>query len=52
MAAFTQSQKLLVSAGAGALTGAALLTVLGANVFTIADADATAMDSDAMFDSI
>ena len=44
MAAFTQSQKLLVSAGAGALTGAALLTVLGANVFTIADADATAMD--------
>src|SRR4029079_12552336 len=29
---------------AGALTGAALLTVLGANVFTIADADATAMD--------
>src|SRR5689334_19111292 len=42
MATFTRSQSLLVSAGAGALAGAALLTVLGANVFTIADADATA----------
>jgi tetratricopeptide (TPR) repeat protein len=44
MAAFTRSQSLLVSAGAGALAGTVLLTVLGANVFTIADADATAMD--------
>ena len=42
MATFTRSQRLLVSAGAGALTGAALLTVLGGNILTVADAGATA----------
>src|SRR6185312_6985283 len=44
MATFTRSQSLLVSAGAGALSGAALLTVLGGNIFTVADAGATAID--------
>ncbi|HET9412765.1 MAG TPA: hypothetical protein VFO74_01415, partial [Pseudolabrys sp.] len=42
MATFTQTQRLLVSAGAGALAGAALLTVLGGNILTVADAGATA----------
>src|SRR6186713_79524 len=44
MATFTRSQSLLVSAGAGALSGAALLTVLGGNIFTVAGAGAIAMD--------
>ena len=44
MATFTRSQRLLVSAGAGALGGAALLTVLGGNIFTLAGAGATAAD--------
>jgi tetratricopeptide (TPR) repeat protein len=44
MATFTRSQTLLASAGAGALSGAALLTVLGGNIFTLAGAGATAMD--------
>ena len=44
MATFTRSQSLLVSAGAGALGGAALLTVLGGNIFTLAGAGATAAD--------
>src|ERR1044071_1359489 len=43
MATFTRSQKRLVSAGAGALSGAALLTVLCGNIFTV-DAGATAVD--------
>jgi tetratricopeptide (TPR) repeat protein len=44
MATFTRSQSLLVSAGAGALSGAALLTVLGGNILAVAGADATTMD--------
>jgi tetratricopeptide (TPR) repeat protein len=44
MATFTRSQSLLVSAGAGALTGAALLTMLGGNILTVAGAGATTMD--------
>ena len=44
MATFTQSQRLLLSASAGALTGAALLAALGGNILTVADAGATAMD--------
>ena len=44
MATFTQSQRLLVSASAGALTGAALLAALGGNILTVADAGAAAMD--------
>jgi hypothetical protein len=44
MATFTRSQKLLASAAAGTLGGATLLTVLAGNVFTIADASATAAD--------
>src|SRR4029078_6414058 len=44
MATFTRSQSLLVSAGAGALSGAALLTVLAGNIFTVADSGATAID--------
>ena len=43
MATFTRSQSLLVSAGAGALSGAALLTMLGGNSFTLG-AGAIAMD--------
>jgi len=42
MATFTRSQRVLVSVAAAALSGAALLTVLPGNVFTIADASATA----------
>ena len=34
MATFTRSQRLLVSAGAGALSGAALLAALGGNIST------------------
>src|SRR6185295_13213630 len=41
---FARSPGLLVSAGAGALSGAALLTVLGGNIFTVAGAGATAID--------
>jgi tetratricopeptide (TPR) repeat protein len=44
MATFTRSQSLLVSAGAGALSGAALLTVLGGNILAVAGADAITMD--------
>jgi tetratricopeptide (TPR) repeat protein len=44
MATFTRSQRLLASAGAGALSGAALLTMLGGNSFTLAGAGAIAMD--------
>ena len=44
MATFTRSQRLLFSAGAGALGGAALLTVLGGNIFSLAGAGATAGD--------
>jgi tetratricopeptide (TPR) repeat protein len=44
MAEFTRSQRLLASAGAGALSGAALLTMLGGNSFTLAGAGAIAMD--------
>ena len=44
MATFTRSQRLLTSAGAGALSGAALLTMLGGNSFTLGGADAIAMD--------
>ncbi|MGB8431231.1 MAG: hypothetical protein WCE72_15540, partial [Pseudolabrys sp.] len=41
---FTRSQRLLVSVGAAALGGAALLTLLGGNIFTLAGAGATALD--------
>jgi len=44
MATFARSQRLLVSAGAGAFGGAALLTVLGGNLFTLAGTGATATD--------
>ena len=44
MATFARSQRLLISAGAGALGGAALLTVLGGNFFTLAGTGATATD--------
>ena len=44
MATFARSQRLLFSAGAGALGGAALLTVLGGNIFSLAGAGATASD--------
>src|SRR6478736_6353981 len=42
MATFTRSQKLLVSAGAAALGGSALLVLLAGNLVTVADAGATA----------
>jgi tetratricopeptide (TPR) repeat protein len=45
MATFTQSQKLLVSAGAGAFGGAAALILLAGNIVTIAGAGATAADA-------
>jgi tetratricopeptide (TPR) repeat protein len=44
MATFTRSQKLLVSAGAAALGGAALVTLLAGNIVTLAGAHATAVD--------
>ena len=44
MATYTQSQRLMLSASAGALTGAALLAALRRNILTVADAGATAMD--------
>ena len=45
MATFTRSQKLLVSAGAGAFGGAAALILLAGNIVTIAGAGATAADA-------
>ena len=51
MATFTRSQKLLVSAGAGAFGGAAALILLAGNIVTIAGAGATAADaSSPLFD--
>ena len=44
MATFTRSQRLLVSAGAAALGGTALATLLVGNIVTLAGADATAVD--------
>jgi len=44
MATFSPSQKLLVSAGAAALSGAALVTLLAGNVITLAGAGATDVD--------
>jgi len=41
MATFTRSQKLLVSAGAAALGGSALLVLLAGNIVTVAGADTT-----------
>ena len=45
MATFTRSQKLLVSAGAGAFGGAAALILLAGNIVTIAGAGATAAEA-------
>src|SRR5436190_21964704 len=42
MATFTRSQRLLVSAGAAALGGTALLLLLAGNIVTLAGARATA----------
>jgi tetratricopeptide (TPR) repeat protein len=44
MATFTRSQRLLVSAGAAALGGTALATLLVGNIVTLAGAGATAVD--------
>src|SRR5947208_8622829 len=44
MATFTRSQRLLVSAGAAALGGAAPVTLLAGTIFTLAGAGATAVD--------
>src|SRR5262249_10283252 len=44
MATFARVQRLLASTAVAALGGATLLTVLAGNVFTIADASATAAD--------
>lgn len=44
MATFTRSQRVLVSAGAAALGGAALVTLLAGNIVTLAGARATAVD--------
>jgi tetratricopeptide (TPR) repeat protein len=52
MATFTRSQRLLVSAAAAALGGATLLTALAGNVFTIADASATAADVSPAFGGV
>ena len=49
MATFTRSQRLLVSAGAAALGGAALVTLLAGNVVTLAGAGATALDTSPPF---
>ncbi|MET0719305.1 MAG: hypothetical protein ABWY64_00485, partial [Tardiphaga sp.] len=49
MAAFTRSQSLLVSAGAAALGGAALATLLAGNIVTLAGAGATAVDRSVTF---
>ncbi|WP_291861877.1 tetratricopeptide repeat protein [Bradyrhizobium sp.] len=45
MATFTRSQRLLVSAGAAGLGGAALVTLLAANIVTHAGAGATAAET-------
>ncbi|MGA8956333.1 MAG: hypothetical protein WB503_13155, partial [Pseudolabrys sp.] len=52
MATFTRSQGLLVSAAATALGGATLLTALAGNVFTFADASATAADVSPAFGGV
>jgi tetratricopeptide (TPR) repeat protein len=44
MATFTRSQRLLVSAGAAALGGAGLLTLLGGNIVALTGAGAIALD--------
>jgi tetratricopeptide (TPR) repeat protein len=44
MTTFTRSQRLLVSAGAAALSGAALLTLLAGDTLTLAGTGATAAD--------
>ena len=44
MATFTQSKRLLASAGAAALGGSALVTLLSGNIITLAGAGAPAMD--------
>src|SRR5215218_8765996 len=49
MATFSPSQKLLVSAGAAALSGAALVTLLAGNVITMAGASATDVDMSQTF---
>ena len=49
MATFTRSQRLLVSVGAVAFGGTALLTLLTGNVFTLAGAGATAVDTSSPF---
>src|SRR5258708_5617442 len=47
MATLTRSQKLLASAGAGALGGAAALVLLAGNIVTVEGAGATAADASA-----
>src|ERR1700733_3385916 len=47
MATLTRSQRLLVSAGAAALGGTALATLLVGNIVTLAGAGATAVDRSA-----
>ena len=49
MATFTRSQKLLVSAGAAALGGSALLVLLAGNIVTVAGAGATAAAASSPF---
>jgi tetratricopeptide (TPR) repeat protein len=49
MATFTRSQRLLVSAGAAALGGAGLLTLLGGNIVALTGAGATALDISPLF---
>ena len=44
MAAFTRPQRLLVSTGVAALGGAALLTLLAGNIFTLGGAGANAVE--------
>jgi tetratricopeptide (TPR) repeat protein len=51
MATFTRSQRLLVSAGAAGLGGAALLTLLAANIVTLVGAGATAVETSPPFGS-
>jgi hypothetical protein len=49
MAPFTRSQRLLVSAGVAGLGSAALVTLLAANIATLADAGATAVETSPPF---
>ena len=49
MATFTRSQRLLVSAGAAALGGAALVMPLAGNIVTLAGARATAVETSPPF---